>query len=177
MQRKQSSDYFNQSFERDPVRSRSTNEFSFADASFNASTIRLSQNGSNACTPKKRRSTQKEKGELNFSGIAPVLKRSGQATTIHRRYARPLFLHQSFIEYANESIRHSLWAHAFYQMQKAATKTHWVIIRALAYKWIRILFRCWQARTPYDEVRYLKSLQKRRSPFIQYLTQPTTETA
>jgi hypothetical protein len=60
MHRKQSIDYFNQSFERDPVRFRSTNEFSFADASFNASTIRLSQNGSNACVPTKRRSTQKE---------------------------------------------------------------------------------------------------------------------
>jgi transposase len=34
MHRKQSIDYFNQSFERDPVRSRSTNEFSFADADF-----------------------------------------------------------------------------------------------------------------------------------------------
>jgi len=58
--RKQFQDCCNQSFERDPVRSRSTNEFSFADAYFNASTIRLSQNGSNACAPKKGRSTQKE---------------------------------------------------------------------------------------------------------------------
>jgi transposase len=109
---------------------------------------------------------------LNFSGIAPVLKRSGQATTVHRRYARPLFVHQSFTEYANESIRHSLWARAFYQMQKASNKSHWVIIRALAYKWIRIIFRCWQERTPYDELRYLKSLQKSRSPLLQYLAQP-----
>src|SRR5213596_48994 len=65
MHRKQSLDYFNQSFERVPVRSRSTNEFSFADADCNASTIRLSQNGSNACLPNKGRSTQQEKkGEL-----------------------------------------------------------------------------------------------------------------
>ena len=84
---------------------------------------------------------------LNFSGIAPILKRSGQTTIVHRRFARPLFLHQSFIEYANESIRHSLWARAFYQMHKSAQKSHWAIIRALAYKWIRILFRCWQERT------------------------------
>jgi hypothetical protein len=95
---------------------------------------------------------------LNFSGIAPVLKRSGQASITHRRYARPLFLHQSFIEYANESIRHSLWARPFYEMHKSAQKSHWVILRALAYKWIRILFRCWQQRTPYDELRYLRCL-------------------
>jgi transposase len=114
---------------------------------------------------------------LNFSGIAPVLKRSGQTTIVHRRYARPLFLHQSFIEYANESIRHSLWARAFYQMHKSEQKSHWVIIRALAYKWIRILFRCWQERSPYDELRYLRSLQKHRSPLLQYLAQPTTQPA
>ena len=68
---------------------------------------------------------------LSFSSIAPVLKRSGQTTITHRRYARPLFLHQSFIEYANESIRHSLWARAFYQMHKSAQKSRWVIIRVL----------------------------------------------
>jgi transposase len=109
---------------------------------------------------------------LNFSGIAPVLKRSGQAMTVQRRFARPLFLHQSFMEYANESIRHSVWARAFYQMQKAREKSHWVIIRALAYKWIRILYRCWQERIAYDELRYLKSLQKSRSPLLPYLAQP-----
>src|SRR4029077_17467362 len=99
---------------------------------------------------------QSAEAMLNFSGIAPVLKRSGQAMTVQRRFARPLFLHQSFMEYANESIRHSVWARAFYQMQKAREKSHWVIIRALAYKWIRILYRCWQERIPYDELRYLK---------------------
>jgi transposase len=123
----------------------------------------------------RRERFQSAQAMLNFSGIAPVLKRSGQSTTIHRRYARPLFLHQSFIEYANESIRHSLWARAFYQMHKSAQKSHWVIIRALAYKWIRILFRCWQQCTPYDEIRYLKSLQKTGSPLLQYLAQPTPQ--
>jgi transposase len=120
---------------------------------------------------------QSAQAMLNFSGIAPVLKRSGQASITHRRYARPLFLRQSFIEYANESIRHSLWARAFYQMHKSAQKSHWVIVRALAYKWIRILFRCWQEHTPYDEIRYLKSLQKRRSPLLRYLAQPTPQAA
>jgi hypothetical protein len=40
-----------------------------------------------------------------------------------------------------------------------------------------ILFCCWQERTPYDEPRYLKSLQKRRSPLLPYLAQPTTQPA
>jgi hypothetical protein len=34
----------------------------------------------------------------------------------------------------------------------------------LAYKWIRILYRCWKDGVPYDEQVYLKSLQRHRSP-------------
>jgi hypothetical protein len=34
---------------------------------------------------------------------------------------------------------------------------------ALAFKWIRILFRCWQDRVAYDESRYLMALAKRGS--------------
>jgi hypothetical protein len=37
-------------------------------------------------------------------------------------------------------------------------------VRALAFKWIRILFACWKQRTPYDPQRYLEALQHRGSP-------------
>jgi len=47
---------------------------------------------------------------------------------------------------------------------KAKGKSHHVILRALAFKWVRILWKCWQSRTPYDEARYLKQLLARRSP-------------
>jgi len=43
-------------------------------------------------------------------------------------------------------------------------KKHAVIIRALAFKWIRILWKCWQQRIAYDEARYLKQLIQRKSP-------------
>jgi len=110
---------------------------------------------------------------LNFCGIAPVLKRSGQTTIVHRRYARPLFLHQSFIEYANESIRHSLWARAFYQMHKSAQKSHWVIIRALAYKWIRILFRCGRSAPLTTNFATSNHFKKAAPPYSNTLPNPT----
>ena len=47
---------------------------------------------------------------------------------------------------------------------KAKGKAHQAIWRALAFKWIRILWKCWQDRTPYDEARYLKQLTHRQSP-------------
>jgi hypothetical protein len=36
-------------------------------------------------------------------------------------------------------------------------------LRALTFKWIRVLHRCWIERVSYDEARYRLALQKRRS--------------
>jgi hypothetical protein len=36
-----------------------------------------------------------------------------------------------------------------------------VAVRALAFKWIRIIYRCWQTGTPYDEVKYLEGLRRK----------------
>jgi hypothetical protein len=43
---------------------------------------------------------------------------------------------------------------------------HQAALRALAFKWIRILYRCWVDRVPYDEARYLLALQKRHAPLL-----------
>lgn len=103
-----------------------------------------------------------------LSGIAPVIERSGQSTWIRWRYFCPKFLRQSFHEYAGESIKHSFWARAYYEGQKAKGKSHQAAVRALAFKWIRVIYRCWQTRTPYDEVKYLENLRKKRSPLLSY---------
>ena len=95
---------------------------------------------------------------LKYSGIAPVTEKSGQRKWIHWRWSAPRFLRQSLVEWANQSIYHSTWASAFYTRQKAKGKQHHAILRSLAFKWIRILWKCWQDRTPYDEARYLKRL-------------------
>jgi hypothetical protein len=44
---------------------------------------------------------------------------------------------------------------------------HQAALRALAFKWIRILYRCWVDRVPYDEPRYLLALRKRQAPLLQ----------
>src|SRR3989441_4397116 len=98
---------------------------------------------------------------LQFSGVAPVTKRSGKSRQVQRRWARPKFLHQSFVEFTGLSIPHCCWARALYQQLRARGHHHWAAIRVVAYKWIRILFRCWQDRGPYDEQKYLQSLERR----------------
>jgi len=102
-----------------------------------------------------------------LSGIAPVTKRSGKKTVVHWRWAAPTFLRQSFHEFAGLSIQKSAWARAFYDLQRERGKNHHAAVRALAFKWIRILYRCWQDRTPYDEGRYIQALIRRGSPLAQ----------
>ena len=97
-----------------------------------------------------------------YSGIAPVKVASGKTRTIRFRRACPKFLRQTFHEFALHSLQKSEWARAYYQLQRDRYKSHHAAVRSLAYKWIRIVFRCWKDRKPYDEETYLKS-QRRRS--------------
>jgi transposase len=101
-------------------------------------------------------------------GVAPVMERSGQSCWVRWRYFCPKFLRQTFHEYAGESIRHSFWARAYYEQQRAKGKSHHAAVRALSFKWVRIIFRCWQTRTAYDEVKYLESLRRKGSPLLNY---------
>jgi len=98
-----------------------------------------------------------------FSGIAPVTEASGKQRWVHWRMACPKFLRQTFHEFADASRKKSLWARAYYQQRREQGATHHGAVRALAYKWIRILFRCWQSHTPYDESVYLAALRRRHS--------------
>ena len=102
--------------------------------------------------------------EINrLSGVAPVLKRSGKSAWIHWRYSCPTFLRQTLVEWTNQSIRYSFWAKEFYDEKRALGKSHQATLRCLAFKWIRIIFRCWKNRTPYDESAYLFALKKRKA--------------
>lgn len=103
-----------------------------------------------------------------LSGIAPVMERSGKSCRVRWRYFCPKFLRQSFHEYAGESVRHSFWARAYYEQQRAKGKSHQAAVRALAFKWIRIIYKCWKTRTVYDEVKYLDGLRKKGSSLLNY---------
>jgi transposase len=103
------------------------------------------------------------------SGIAPVTERSGKTRWVHHRLACPKFVKQTFHEFADQSIRFSRWARAYYDQQRARGNDHHAALRALAYKWIRILFRCWHERRPYDEDTYIDALRRRGSPLAKNL--------
>lgn len=101
-----------------------------------------------------------------YTGIAPVTERSGKKSWVHWRWQCPKFLRQSFVEWAAQTINKSFWAGAYYRQQRAQGKDHHTAVRALAFKWIRILYRCWQDRTPYNESTYLNALRRRGSTLL-----------
>jgi transposase len=99
-----------------------------------------------------------------YAGIAPVTESSGKQKWVHGRWACPKFLRQTFHEWAWLSTRKSAWARIFYDQQRERNKSHHAAIRALSFKWLRIVFRCWKDRVPYEEARYVLALQKRTAP-------------
>jgi transposase len=97
---------------------------------------------------------------LCFSGVAPVQKQSGTQKVVQFRWARPIFCHQTMVEFAKCSLAQCGWARLFFEAQVAKGKSRWAAIRAVAFKWLRILWKCWRTGTPYQEAQYLRSLHR-----------------
>lgn len=104
-----------------------------------------------------------------YSGIAPVTKKSGQASLVHRRFACPKFIRQTFHEFADHARKWSDWSKAYYLHLRDKGKKHQAAVRALAFKWIRIIFRLWKDRTTYDENQYLQQLRKKNVPYLKFI--------
>jgi transposase len=107
-----------------------------------------------------------------YSGIAPVKEASGRSVWIHWRWACPKFLRQTFHEMAKCSLPFCPWARNYYQKQIQRGKSHQAAIRALAFKWQRIMWRCWQDHTLYDDAQYVAHLKLKGSDLD--LPLPTT---
>jgi hypothetical protein len=88
-------------------------------------------------------------------------------------HSPPLSLSQvpapKFHEYAKESILWSRWAAAYYLQQRTKGAPHHTAVRALAFKWQRIIWRCWMDRKPYVEQTYEAALRKSSSPLVALL--------
>jgi hypothetical protein len=96
-------------------------------------------------------------------GIAPVTESSGNSRWVHWRWACSNFLRQTFHEWSACSIRTCDWARQHYDRQRQKGNGHHAAVRSVAFKWIRILFRCWRDRVPYSEQRYMEALRTHRA--------------
>jgi len=105
----------------------------------------------------------------SHSGIAPVTRSSGKYHSVKKRNACNKFLRQTFHEFADHARQWSAWAKAFYKMKRASGMKHHAALRALAYKWIRIIFRLWKNREIYNEAHYIDRLKRNNSPIIKFM--------
>jgi len=105
-------------------------------------------------------------------GIAPVTRQSGKTRHVSRRYACSKFLKQTFHEFADHARKWSRWSAAYYQQKREAGCKHNAAVRALAFKWIRIIYRLWKTYAIYDENLYIQQLEKRNSPLVKFIQNP-----
>jgi Transposase IS116/IS110/IS902 family len=103
------------------------------------------------------------------AGIAPVTERRGKKAWVHWRLQGPKCRRHSCVAWAAASIRPAFWAQVSDQQQRAQGKTPPAAVRALALPWSRILERCWQEHTPYDESTSLQALSRRGSSLLHHL--------
>lgn len=106
-----------------------------------------------------------------YNGSAPVTERSGKQKIVHWRWASPVFVRQSFVEFARWSITHCSWARAYNELLREKGDASQTRFRKIAYKWSRIIHRCWKNRIAYDDLKYLESLRQTNSPIWQKLQQ------
>jgi len=110
--------------------------------------------------------------KASLVGMAPVTEQSGKVRRVYRRLRCDRFLAQSFHEWASESWKHSKWAKAYVRHHQAEGKHFHTIIRNLAVRWIRILFRLWKTGEYYDERKYIHALISRDHYLKDALLQP-----
>jgi len=83
-------------------------------------------------------------------GVAPVTHASGKHRGVAFRWACNKRLRQALTTFADNSRHASVWAAAVYARARTRGCDHPHAIRILARAWVRILWRCWQDRRPYD---------------------------
>lgn len=88
------------------------------------------------------------------AGVAPVTKASGKTRSVGFRWACNKRLRQALTCFADNSRHASPWAAAVYQRARARGCDHPHATRILARAWLRVLWRCWRDRTPYDPLRH-----------------------
>jgi transposase len=84
------------------------------------------------------------------AGVCPVTRQSGKSRGVVFRRACNRHLRRAITCFAHDSRYASAWAAAIYDRARERGCDHPHAIRVLARAWIRILWRAWMDRKPYD---------------------------
>ncbi|HWO69263.1 MAG TPA: transposase, partial [Actinomycetota bacterium] len=89
-----------------------------------------------------------------LAGVAPVTRASGKSRSVGFRWACDKKLRNALIDFADDSRHASPWAAHVYAEAIARGKRHPHAVRILARAWVRVIWRMWQDRTPYDVTKH-----------------------
>jgi transposase len=89
-----------------------------------------------------------------LAGCTPVTRASGKYRAVHFRWACNKRFRKAVTTFADNSRHASPWAAKIYNGARASGKDHPHAIRILARAWIRVIWRCWIDRTPYDPAKH-----------------------
>jgi len=98
------------------------------------------------------------------AGTCPVTVRSGQRRSVRfRRACNHSFRHLAQ-QFAEQSVRQSSWAAAYFHTARGRglAKSH--AYRCLANRWLKIIWTLWQRHELYDEAYHLQQIQRHRQP-------------
>ena len=115
------------------------------------------------------------------AGVSPVSFQSGKIDKARIRWACDVVLRHTVHLWADGSRKKSAWAQAYYARKREEGHDHASALRCLGKRWLKILWRLWTDRQPYDETRHQED-QKQHGSWVSALlaarqTEPVPETA
>jgi transposase len=98
-----------------------------------------------------------------LAGSAPVTKRSGKQRKywhVHQRWACDKHLRHAIHLFSEQSLSRCVWAEIYYQHHRQKNQSHANALRRLAHRWLKIIYKMWIDRTPYNaELHHRNQLQ------------------
>jgi transposase len=89
-----------------------------------------------------------------LAGLTPVTKASGKYHAVHFRWACNKRFRKAMTTFADNSRHESPWSADVYRRAIQRGHDHPHAVRVLARAWVRVIYRCWVDRTPYDPGRH-----------------------
>ena len=94
-----------------------------------------------------------------LAGATPVTKKSGKHEAVHFRWACNKRFRKAITTFADNSRHASPWAADVYQRAIARGCDHPHAVRVLARAWIRVIWRCWTDRKPYNATNHAAAVR------------------
>jgi hypothetical protein len=89
-----------------------------------------------------------------LAGTAPVTRRSGKKAKkywhVHQRWACDKHLRHALHLFSEQSLSRCVWAELYYHHHRQKNQSHASALRRLANRWLKIIYKMWIDRTPYN---------------------------